>query len=74
MNPGNGVDGVTNSMASAIWALDFMLECARFGLNRVLINVDLDSNSLQGPFGPGPNYQPRPMYYSLLLMSILAGA
>lgn len=72
MNPGKGVDGVTNSMASAIWALDFLLECARFGLTRVLLNVDFSTDSLQGPFGPAPDYHPRPIYYSLLLMSILA--
>jgi hypothetical protein len=71
MAAGSGLDGITNAMVSAIWALDLMLESAKFGLTGVLFNVDLTNGSLQGPFGPAPDYTPRPIYYALLLMSII---
>ena len=33
--------------------------------------MDLNSSSLQGPFGPEPDYTPQPLYYAMLMMSII---
>lgn len=71
MIEGTGVDGVTNTMVSAIWALDTLLEGAKFGLERILLKADPSNTDFISVFGAGPNYDPQPIYYALLLMSII---
>ncbi len=69
---GDGVSGVTDTMAAAIWALDFSMECALFGLRYVLFNNDLsNTTNFQAPFGSAPNFTPQAIYYGMLMMSII---
>lgn len=71
MIEGTGVDGVTNAMVSAIWALDIMLEGAKYGLKRIQIKADPSSTDFVSMFGSAPNYEPQPIYYAMLMMSII---
>jgi hypothetical protein len=71
MFEGTGVDGVSNAMVSAIWALDTLLEGARFGLKRINLKADPSSTDFLSVFGAAPNYDPQPIYYALLMMSII---
>ena len=70
MSNTTGVDGVSNAMISAIWAVDLFLEAAKYGIHHVYMNVDT-INTMESPFGPAPDYTPQPMYYAMLLMSII---
>jgi len=56
MHNGPGIDGVTNSFASALWALDISLEFAALGGYSILFPVDFDAGTLQSVFGPAPNF------------------
>jgi hypothetical protein len=69
---GDGVSGVTDTMAAAIWALDFSMECALFGLRYVIFNNDLNSTTnFQAPLGSAPTFTPQATYYGMLMMSII---
>jgi hypothetical protein len=68
---GNGIDGVTNGMAAALWALDFALESAVFGLKYVLFNNDFTQNNVQSPIGYLPNFTPSGIYYGMMMVSLL---
>lgn len=69
---GLGIDGVTNSFASALWAIDFALEFAMFGGRRVYFPCDISTGSLQTILGPSPTFTPTPLYYGLLFLSMIA--
>lgn len=68
---GDGVSGVTDTMAAALWALDFAMECAMFGLQYILFNNDVGATNVQSPLGNTPNYTPRGSYYGMLMMSMI---
>jgi len=69
---GDGVAGVTDTMAAAIWALDFSMECAMLGLRYVLFNNDISSTTnVQAPLGSAPSFTPQATYYGMLMMSII---
>ena len=61
-----GVDGVTNSFAAAIWALDTSLSF--FAMNGKYIDFFTTFNSsYQSVIGSAPEFEPSPIYYGLLL-------
>ena len=69
---GNGIDGVTNSFAAAIWFIDFFFECALFGFYDVHYEGHISSDNFQGVLGPGPAFQPSSIYYAMIF-TILSG-
>lgn len=69
---GPGIDGVTNTFAAAIWAIDFALEFAMFGGRSIRFPCDVTNGSLQTMLGPAPNYTPTPLYYAMMFLSSLS--
>jgi hypothetical protein len=62
---GSGIDGVTNTFASALWALDIAIEYAAMGGFFINFYNPLTPSN-QSFFGPGPQFEPSPMYYGVL--------
>jgi hypothetical protein len=61
----SGVDGVTNSFAAALWALDISIAfTAMSGISINFYNPLTPSN--QSVFGAAPNFEPGAIYYGLL--------
>lgn len=74
LSDGIGIDGITNTFVSALWAVDFTIEAAMFGLKGVHFPVDISATSKQTVIGPSPSYTPQPIYYGLLFISMLSYA
>lgn len=53
---GNGVDGVTNTFAAAIWALDIAISLASIGGSFINFHNSFSSSNYQSVFGPGPGF------------------
>lgn len=68
----NGIDGVTNTFAAAIWWIDFIMESTLYTLSDVSIEGAANINNFQSVFGHAPNFAPTSLYYGSL-MAILAG-
>jgi hypothetical protein len=68
---GVGINGVTNSFASALWAIDIAIEFAMFGGKGVKFPCDISTGNFQSILGPAPTYLPTPLYYGLLFLSSL---
>lgn len=65
MTTGDGIFGVTNSFAAALWALDTAVEFSGLGGNYInFFNTFSPSN--QSILGPAPLFEPTPLYYGLL--------
>lgn len=73
----NGIDTVTNTFAAALWAMDFFMEWLVMNGTFVYFDADTDSTNLQSPFTSSAGFtgtrpvDVRPMYYSMLLYSLL---
>jgi hypothetical protein len=65
-----GVDGVTNTFAAAIWALDISLRFASRG-GSFIRHYSPFSPSNQSILGMPPYYQPSPIYYGLLMANMM---
>ena len=69
---GNGIDGVTNTFASALWAADFIFEWLSLGGYQIYFDTNL-VGGFQSPFSSNTNWVGSPplvvwpMYYALLL-------
>jgi hypothetical protein len=70
--PGYGVDGVTNGLVSALWAIDFSIEFALFGGKGIKFVTDIATGNYHSMLGPAPTYAPNPIYYGLLFLSTLS--
>lgn len=65
MTNNSGIDGVTNSFAAALWAIDISMELAI--LSGCFINFyNPMGPSNQSLFGAAPNFNPTPLYYGVL--------
>lgn len=53
---GDGVDGVTNTFAAAIWALDTAVTMAAMGGGFINFHNFFGSPNYQSLFGPGPGF------------------
>jgi len=53
---GSGVDGVTNTFAAAIWALDTAISFASLGGSFIQFHNFFTSANYQSLFGPGPGF------------------
>jgi len=60
-----GVDGVTNSFAAALWALDFSLKYMSIGGYFASFYTSFSNNN-QSVLGPSPYFGPQGLYYGLL--------
>lgn len=77
----NGVDGVTNTFASALWTVDYVLSLARAGARRVNFHTrrgsyyDAIVAESQGPTDGVYTYSTRvlPMYYAMVLVARASG-
>ena len=71
LTTGMGVDGVTNTFAAALWALDIILEFIQMNGWDINFNHFLDPNNYQGILGPAPDFKPQPIYYALIFATII---
>ena len=62
---GMGIDGITNSYATAIWALDFCLTFKQMGGSRIDF-YNTFKPSFQSVFN-APHFTPNPIHYGLFL-------
>ena len=53
---GEGVDGVTNTFAAAIWALDTAISFASLGGSFIQFHNFFTGPNYQSLFGPGPGF------------------
>ena len=53
---GDGIDGVTNTFAAALWYIDFMMEVSLFGFYDSFYDSHIKAGNYQSVFGPGPSY------------------
>lgn len=67
---GDGVDGVTNTMAAAIWYVDFFLEAALYYMYDVNWEGDIYSGNYQSFLGPAPSYTPSAIYYAMIFANL----
>ena len=63
---GMGIDGVTNSFAAAIWALDFTISFAKMK-GKYIDFFTTFKDSYQSVIGKAPNFEPSPIYYGIML-------
>ena len=75
---GNGIDGLTNTFASALWAADFIFQWMSMGGYQIFFDVDLIGGGFQSPFNSNNNLAGSPplvvwpIYYALLLPPFMA--
>jgi hypothetical protein len=53
---GDGIDGVTNTFAAAIWALDIAISFASIGGSFIQFHNFFTNTNYQSVFGPGPGF------------------
>lgn len=74
---GNGKDGVTNTFAATLWAIDFIFEWVTFGGSMIHFHTDFSSNDYQSPFHSVSNFTAatplviNPIYYGMLVLPFL---
>ena len=61
-----GIDGLTNSFAAAIWVVEFMMEWILAGGYRAAMYNPIGIPSFQSVLGQAPTYRPSALYYGLL--------
>jgi hypothetical protein len=61
---GEGVDGVTNTFAAAIWALDIILEFMLMNSVEIDFNHEIREGNFQSILGT--DFKPSPIYYGML--------
>jgi len=66
----NGIDGLTNSFAAAIWAIEMSMEFAIMGGIRMDFFNPVANASYQSVIGQAPLYNPSSLYYALLFTII----
>lgn len=62
-----GVDGLTNSFAAAIWAVELSMEWAIISGYRLHFFNPMQNASFQSILGQAPHYGPGAMFYGLIL-------
>jgi hypothetical protein len=66
-----GVNGLTNSFAAAIWAIEFTMEWIIKGGFHISYFNPIGSPSFQSIFGQAPYFQPTALYYGHLMAIII---
>jgi hypothetical protein len=65
-----GIDGLTNSFAAALWAIEMIMEFSIMGGIRLDFYNPIGNASFQSVVGLGPNFSPSPLYAGLLFAII----
>jgi hypothetical protein len=65
-----GVDGITNSFAAGLWAIEMAMEFSILGGVRINFFNPVAGTSYQSVIGEAPLYQPSSLYYALLFTII----
>ena len=63
---GEGIDGITNSFAAAIWWIDFLMESVFYEFFDVSIEGAIRNGNFQSLLGPPPTFTPTSLYYASL--------
>lgn len=67
---GHGKDEVTNTMAAAIWWIDFTMETIMYNFYDIHWDGNMYAGNHQGFFGPGPEFEPQPLYYASIFLGL----
>jgi hypothetical protein len=70
----SGITGVSNSYASALWVIDYLLTGAEHGVTEMNISTGLNSQCTGYTVfckGNGYSYRPQPIYYGMLFTHLL---
>lgn len=65
-----GVDGLTNSFAASIWAIEIAMEFFYLSGYQLQFFNPMLSNSFQNILGPPPNFAPTTLYSALMLINL----
>lgn len=68
---GNGVDGLTNTFAAALWAVDIALEFCLMSGWEIDFNHIVSEGNFQAILGPPPSLKPTPLYYGLIFLTLI---
>lgn len=74
---GNGIDGLTNTFASALWAADFIFQWMTMSGYQIYFDTDVTGGSFQSPFtsnnnlGGSPALVVWPIYYAMLIQPFM---
>ena len=71
LTTGDGVDGITNTFASALWALDMILEFIQMNGWEIDFNHEIRNGNFQSILGAAPDLKPNPIYYGLIFATIM---
>jgi hypothetical protein len=71
LTTGNGVDGLTNTFAAAIWAVDIILEFVIMNGWEIDFNHEIRDGNFQSVLGPLPSLKPSPLYYGLIFATLM---
>lgn len=71
LTTGDGVDGVTNTFAAALWALDIVMEFILLNGWEIDFNHEVRVGNFQSILGPLPDLKPTPMYYGLMFAVLI---
>lgn len=65
-----GIDGLTNSFAASIWAIEIAMEFYYIGGYQIQFFSPMLNNSFQNILGPSPAFAPTTLYSALLLINL----
>lgn len=71
LTTGNGVDGLTNTFAAALWAIDIILEFTIMNGLEIDFNHEVREGNFQSILGPLPGLKPTPLYYGLIFATLM---
>lgn len=71
VNNYDGVDGLTNSFAAAIWAVEIIMEWTIINGRRIHFFNPMQNASFQSVLGQAPNYNPQALFYGLILANVV---
>lgn len=66
LTTGDGVDGLTNTFAAALWAIDIAFEFILMNGWEIDFNHFFKDTNYQSLFSPSPEFKPTALYYGLI--------
>jgi hypothetical protein len=66
LTTGDGVDGLTNTFAAALWAIDITMEFILMNGWEIDFNHFFKATNYQSLFTPSPEFKPTALYYGLM--------
>ncbi len=65
------MDGLTNTFAAALWAIDIALEFNLMNGWEIDFNHEVRNGNFQSILGPLPGLKPNPIYYGLIFATLI---